>query len=121
MKYCSVYQCENPEEARFCLRCGAPFSVLAAVPETPALSEEELRADRKAIAAFVLSLCGLLFCGAFPFSLVALSLSLGREVIPHRSMRTAARILSGAGLVLSTLVWVLVFAFRGEWMPELLQ
>lgn len=144
MKICSACGCRNEDEARFCTNCGARYPDPVAEPvsaevsvagksdllpaEEDALppsapfdsrSAEDRKQDRIAVAGFVLSFLGLWSVFCFPLQIVALLTSLLSRPVKARRWRGLGIVLSIVSLVISLIVWVILFACFDRIVPFL--
>ncbi len=124
-KSCPICGCNSPENVQTCPFCGvnfpsspvpeaefpAPVSAESflpspAVSEGPALSEEDVKQDRIAIAGFAVSVFGLMSPLAVPLQLFGLILSLCAGKSKRRkTFRKLGIVLSVAALVFSLVLW----------------
>lgn len=149
MKICSACGCRNEDDARFCTNCGAryPDPVSDPVPEAGSVAEvvsaeapavpsaeaiapprsapsdsrsaEGRKQDRIAVAGFVLSFLGLASVFAFPLQFFALFLSAFSRPEKARRWRSLGIVLSIVSLVISLIVWGILFAFSDRILPVL--
>lgn len=125
MKHCSVCGCSNVDEATRCEICGVAFSKVR-IPQKPSPSAaplmpqpepafqpqnnpEDQKADRMAIAGFVLSLMGAVTVMTSPLQLAALILSIASgKTKKFRRLRFVGILLSSVVLGISLILWLLI-------------
>lgn len=131
MKPCSVCGCYHPEDADVCSICGVRFPrkepshrsplqkpVVSAPPRPSTLPtaqrkvSSDPKADRMAIAGFVLSLMGLSTFLTTPLQLAALLLSLyARNTSRCKGLRKCGIIFSIVALCISFIFWIVFLIF----------
>lgn len=115
MKECTVCGSPNEDGSLTCSVCGSDFS--SALPEVLPVDP---KAERKAIAGFVLSMMGFASVITTPLQLVALLLCLSAKSARRcKALRLVGVIASAAALVISVILWVL-FGIYSDTILELM-